>query len=368
MTPDLGTASAAVPLDYAIVVATRNRLDMLKVSLPLLLAQSRPAGRIVVVDHSDDHAAVRKHCLSLATTSMIPLEVHHGRQANLPSQRNQGLTRVREAVVAFPDDDSLWFPDTAAQLMAVYEADRNGCYGAVSATEVHVPPREAAPERPPREGHAKDHPAIMRIRNRVEATIVPQPFNLFGAERIDALGSVAATDGLSYPLVETIGGYLMSFRTEVASGIAFDELLGSRIGYATHEDKDLGLRVLAAGKLIAAAPDAHVFHNAAPGRRADGFDYGFFHILNYMYACYKTVAASPRARRAIPRYLRYKVFLYSLRRADPHGRDIHRGAQAALTALPEMASASPGSLAERYTAICDRNGIGAARKTGGKIR
>lgn len=343
-------------LDHAIVVATRNRLAMLRCSLPLFLAQDRPATQVIVVDRSDDHDAVRAYCETLAADSAVPLHVEFGKEANLPSQRNQGLARVVEDVVVFPDDDSLWFPDTADRLLGAYEADHDRLYGAVSATEVYTPPGAAADDRPEAQKRLKDHPTVMRMRNRVEAAVVPQPFNVFGSERTRALAPRAASNGLSYPLAETIGGYLMSFRTEVVASLLFDEVLGSRIGYATHEDKDLGLRVLASGLLIAAAPEARVFHNVAPGARANGFDYGYFHLLNYMYACTKTFPPASRALRALPRYLRYKVLLYSLRRRDPYAREVHRGAVAALAELPTLTAAPPAELPGTYARICDRRG------------
>ncbi|MDN3310117.1 glycosyltransferase [Microbacterium oryzae] len=342
-------------LTYAIVVATRNRLAMLKTSLPLLLEQSRPADRIIVVDRSDDHEVVREYCEELASASVIPLEVHYGEAANLPVQRNQGLALVHEDVVAFPDDDSFWHPGTAAELMAVYEADVHHRYGGVSATETTHRPGSSSSEVPQAQRSLKDDVRIVHWRNRIERLLVPQPFNVYGEERIAELGARAHQDGLEHPLVETIGGFLMSFRTDVARGLLFDALLGSRIGYATHEDKDLGLRVLRSGLLIAAAPGAAVFHNVAPGKRAGGFDYGFFHVLNYAYISHKVFPRGSRALRGLRRYLRYKVFLYSLRRSDKHVRDIHRGASAAFAGLTMIEDAPRERLADAYEAVCERH-------------
>ncbi|MEN0070064.1 MAG: hypothetical protein AAGC63_03545 [Propionicimonas sp.] len=62
-------------LTHAIVVATRNRLDMLTTSLPLFVNQSRPADRIVIVDRSDDHEAVRAFCERLAETAPMPMVI-----------------------------------------------------------------------------------------------------------------------------------------------------------------------------------------------------------------------------------------------------------------------------------------------------
>lgn len=339
-------------LDYAIVVATRNRLDMLRVSLPLFVAQTRPAARIVVVDRSDDHEAVRAYCESVARETEIPLVVRYGDQANLPAQRNQGLDLVTEPVTMYPDDDSLWFPDTAEHLMDVYEADRNRRYGAISATPVAAaPPGVDVPIAPTR--RLTNVPVVMAIRNRVERLIVPAPFVLFGAERTKALRSGAEQDGLDHPLVPTIGGYRMTFRTEVLRELRFDPTLGSRVGYATHEDIDIGLRVLASGSLVAAAPRSLVFHCVAPGARAAGFDYGFFHVLNYLYICAKVMPERSLARRRLRRYLRYKLFLYAAKRRDQYGREVHQGAKAAYARFDEIMAADRASLPVLYGQVAD---------------
>lgn len=339
-------------LDYAIVVATRNRLDMLRISLPLFVAQTRPAARIVVVDRSDDHEAVRDYCDSVARDTDIPVIVRYGDHANLPAQRNQGLDLVEEPVTMYPDDDSLWFPDTAEHLMGVYEQDRHARYGAVSATPVaSAPPGVDVPIAPTR--RLTNVPVVMAVRNRVERLLVPAPFVLYGAERTRALRPGAVADGLDHPLVPTIGGYRMTFRTDVLRAVRFDATLGSRVGYATHEDIDIGLRVLAAGSLVAAAPRSFVFHCVAPGARAAGFDYGFFHVLNYVYICAKVMPERSLARRRLRRYLRYKLFLYALKRRDEYGRQVYAGARAAHARLDEILTADPAELPELYGRIAD---------------
>lgn len=350
-----GPAQQPGVLDHAVVVATRNRLDMLRASLPLFLDQTRPAARVVVVDRSDDHEAVRAFCADLAARAPMPLVVVEGRQANLPAQRNQGLEHVREAVTIFPDDDVLWYPDTAERLMAVYEADTAGVVGGVSGSDVYAPPGRPASSSPQRASRLTDHPWVMRVRNRVEAALVPQPFSVFGLERIAELGTSAAATRLGFPLIDTIGGYRMSFRTEVVRRLRFDETLGSRIGYAVHEDKDMGLRVLADGRLLAAAPDARVFHNVHPGKRAGGFSYGFFHVLNYAYVSRKVFADGSPALRGTRRYLSYKVGLYATRRADAYLRDVHRGARAALSEYDALLATHPRDLPSRYAEICGRH-------------
>ncbi len=342
-------------LDYAVVVATRNRLDMLTATLPLFIDQSRLAARVIVVDRSDDHESVVQLCQRLAEDAPMPLEVFYGREANLPSQRNQGLEYVQEPVVIYPDDDSFWHSDTAEEWLRVYEADTNERYGAVSATDVYVIPGQSDGQVPVRRIRLTNLPQIMALRNRLESWLVPQPFNLYGMERIAELAPAAKADGLRHPIVASIGGYRMSFRTDVAKRLKFDSTLGSKVGYGVHEDKDMGLRVLQSGKLIAAAPDARVFHNVAPGKRANGFSYGFFHIFNYMYICRKVFDTESRPFRLLRRYLSYKLLLYGVRRTDAYDRDVYRGAKAAMAEWDVLMSTSRENLTDRYAEISARN-------------
>ncbi len=341
-------------LTYAIVVATRNRLEALQASVPLFLGQTRPPARLVVVDRSDDHAAVAAWLAEMALTSPIPVEVIHADLANLPHQRNLGIARVTEAVTMLPDDDSLWFPDTAERIMAVYERDATGLIGGVTGIQTMISPLEKS-KAPPSDQPLMSRPAIARWRNRIEAHFVPQPFNLYAHDRIAALLPAAGAQGLGdLRFVETIGGWRMSFRTGVLRDSGFDATLGSRVGYAQHEDKDMALQVQRAGHLLAAAPGARVMHNMHPGKRAGGFAYGFFWIFNYLYICRKLFGDAPPGRRPVWRYLRYKVFLYGLRRGNTHDRDIARGGAAALAEFDRMWQAPDNRLAETYGEIADR--------------
>ncbi len=341
-------------LDYAVVVATRNRQDILGSALRTFSNQSRPPGQIVVVDRSDDHSDVERIVADIAASTSVPIRVHYGEAANLPLQRNQGLRHVTEAITMFPDDDVLWYPDTAAAVMEVYESDEGSLYGAVTAVDAHRSPVPLGDEVPDRRVRLTDRPLIMRVRNIVESAIVPQPFEVFGRARSAALEPAARAAGLRHPLVGTFGGYRMTLRTDVARTLAFDPVLGSRVGYGVHEDKDMALRVLASGSLIAVAEAARAFHNTHPGKRAAGFSYGFFHLLNYAYVCHKIFPSGDRSRKVMDRYLRYKLALYRLRRRDQYDRDVAAGAEAAYSELPALLERPVAEAADLYEEICRR--------------
>lgn len=349
-------------LDYAIVVATRNRLDALKVSLPLFLEQSRPPARIKVVDRSDDHAAVVNFIHTLAQGASVPVSVEYGKQANLPAQRNQGIEGLREAVTMLPDDDSLWFSETAAELMAVYEADSPARIGGVSGWISTRSP--LAPNATPKNARRfMRRPRIEALRNRLEERFAPQPFNLFARRSIADLSQqseVLEPGVMLYggKVTETMSGWRMSYRTAVVQSLRYDETLGSRVGYAQHEDKDMSLRAQQAGHLIVSAPNAMVFHNVHPGKRTDGFSYGFFWLLNYIYICKKAAGLASEEYHpgyfAVKRYMRYKAFLYRLRFSNTYDREVARGAKVALSAFEAIWATPISELRTVYGAIADR--------------
>ena len=74
---DLPGQTEHVRLTYDAVIATRHRIEALKLSIPLLLAQSRPPARLIVIDSSDDHAPVAKTVRDVCTGWDGELIVEH---------------------------------------------------------------------------------------------------------------------------------------------------------------------------------------------------------------------------------------------------------------------------------------------------
>ncbi len=77
-------------LEYAIVIATRNRPAALRLSIPRMLSQSRPPSQLIVVDSSDDHAASIEAVKDGVGNHPVELNIRH----TVPSssaQRNLGL-------------------------------------------------------------------------------------------------------------------------------------------------------------------------------------------------------------------------------------------------------------------------------------
>jgi glycosyltransferase involved in cell wall biosynthesis len=107
---------------YDCGIATRNRINALRMSIPLILRQDVPPTRLNVVDASDDHESLRTEVgdigdqLGFGNTVVVRSD-----RPNLTRQRNIGLPLVQASVVMFPDDDSMWYAGFASSVMKVYQ-------------------------------------------------------------------------------------------------------------------------------------------------------------------------------------------------------------------------------------------------------
>lgn len=258
-------------MNYSCVIATRNRLEALKLSIPALLGQTRLPHDIIVVDSSDDEAAVRSLVEGFAATACLPVRyIRSGPGA--AAQRNLGLRHVGAEVVLFPDDDSILYPDAMAHIMRVYERDTEGLIGGVCAAEAHTPHESVgisgAGARPGYQRRRSDAMALalLPFRRKMEDRLVPDPFLTLAAQKRARLPQPDWLEDVQAIPVPYMTGFRMSFRTEVIRRLQFDEGLGR---YALFEDVDASLRTLDS-KCIVAATEALIYHHKAPERRDAG--------------------------------------------------------------------------------------------------
>lgn len=111
-------------LTFDTVIATRNRPEALALSIPLILGQSRQPEKLIVIDSSDDHQAV-KSVVEKAVRDWPGEVILRASERGSSLQRNIGLEHVAADVVFFPDDDSMLHPGTTEAIMRVYELDRD---------------------------------------------------------------------------------------------------------------------------------------------------------------------------------------------------------------------------------------------------
>lgn len=95
-----------------VVVPTRNRADLLRMTLRSVLAQRNVDLEIVVVDEaSSDHTPELLQTLVERLPDGRLHTVRHAQPKGVSAARNAGLEMARGEWVSFVDDDDLWTPD-----------------------------------------------------------------------------------------------------------------------------------------------------------------------------------------------------------------------------------------------------------------
>ena len=350
-------------LGYEVVMATRNRTDAVALSLPLLVAQTRPPAQIVVVDSSDDPAPIAAIVADVAGTAPMPVVLVRA-AAGLTHQRNVGLDRCAAEVVMFPDDDSLYHPDTAAEIMAVYDADTGAAVAGVAGRPVDAPPPGVLEDLGAYEAETRGAlgSALRRARQAVkEALGFANPFVATGRRlsrqhvRPDWLSRQAAT------VVPYMTGFRMTYRRAAIAATGFDETLRK---YGWFEDIDASFSVLRQG-LVVTAERARIYHHRVAAARDGGYRMGVWAMLNRGYVVMKHVqanpAAFPRRGAAILRLRAYcmaRAAAYRIVARDAFGRDRARGARDGLRDLPALIDSPPGALPETYRRLAEAPALG----------
>ena len=298
---------------YDAVIATRNRVEALALSIPRLLGQSCPPARLIVVDASDDHAPIAGAVARL-TEGWDGEVIVETAPPGLPRQRNVGLLHVTAPVVFFIDDDSLLCPGAAEAILAVYARDTVGDIAAVCSAEEMTPPPEVVAAG----GYAmtRDHKTEARMRrwrNRLEKRLSA----LKPAIRLGRVlnGRHGVPDWLAeYDAVpvEYMTGFRMSFRSTAIRQNGFDEALG---GYAVDEDIDASFSAMLSG-LVVGTKRARIYHHRFPGSRSAAFERGRMEVLNRAYVLLKH-ATGPLGSAAVANTVwRYHLMFTALKLAS----------------------------------------------------
>jgi glycosyltransferase involved in cell wall biosynthesis len=347
----------AEQLDYECVICTRNRPQALRMSVPLLLAQTRPPRRVIVADSSDDHEEIRRLVAEISTDAPCEVVVLSSPRGS-SVQRNEGLKLVEADVVFFPDDDSLCDPDFAEHVMRIYERDADRVIGGVTGThrarmrdseDVGADATRMAPGPRLRQ-------LISPARGRLERKLVLDPLVSISwqiRKRWTVPDWLREVDGQPNCWVR---GCRMTFRTEVIRAAeGFDEHLRD---YATFEDVHLGFSI-GRTTIIAQAMGAMVFHMQFPGGRGSGRIRGATNIANraYVVACHSERGSVNRRR--VVTFGAYRCLLYGAGGLwSAYHRDSFRGAFAVLRRLRPLLLAAPEHAGEAYQSLLARAGIG----------
>lgn len=337
-------------MNYSIVVATRNRQDALRLSVPRMVRQTLPPAQLIVVDSSDDHEATRVAVRAAIGESSVRVQIIRS-ERGLTLQRNASLAHISEPVVLFPDDDSILFPDAAEKLLAIYARDDARRIAAACALESdlapdgYTRPDDLSYQTRPRKLHG-----VSLLRLRWENRLFPEPLRVVGRQFAAraTLPDWAATAGV-VP-VGTMTGFQMSFRTAVIRQVGFDAHLRR---YALYEDRDASLGAWRHGAVVGVR-GARVFHDRAVGHRDDGRRIGVSTLLNLAYIVAKHTAPSDPVRAYVQRYGRYKTLGFALTGFSSFARDRYRGARDTLLAWDALRVSSSAEAQASYLRALER--------------
>lgn len=339
-------------LTYDTVIVTRNRPEALRMSIPLLLSQSRKPNKVIIVDSSDQPAEIRSIVESFAANSDIPLHFLRS-EPGITIQRNLGITQVTSDITFFPDDDSLVLPGALESIMRVYERDEEEIVGGVCSAEAVEAPKDilsAASHHYQMDRFDKVRKSIARLRYALENKFVPDPFSVHAqTEYLDRQTPNWLVEENAV-VVEWMTGFRMSFRTHLVRQNGFDEILSQ---YSWAEDTEAGFHVMKTHFLIGAR-NAQIYHYRFPGPRGSGRIMGIIQVLNRAYIIAKHSEPGSLAMRNLRRFSWYKIAQYATRLDSQYGRERFAGAVAAYRCIPELLSAGPDELADTYKRLRSR--------------
>jgi len=343
-------------MDHDIVIATRNRPEALRISIPLILSQSRAPRNLIIVDASDNHKEIRQTVTKTVSDLPVTLKILESVQRNSALQRNIGLDEVESPVVMFPDDDSFWWPGVAEAIMRIYERDECGEIGGVCATRAKTPP--------PAFGLVGDNKYEMKLsdrllkrisglRHHLDDRFCPNPMYVHGRSRWNELKIPKWLSEENSAVTEYMNGLCMSFRTNLFRSHGFDPDLGTFVGWAANEDVAASFAVMQEHPLVCAF-DAKVCHYKFPGPRGSGFELGFINHFNRAYVICRYSPLGSAARRALKRFGCYKALQYLLGIKNRFGRDKVRGHLQALRSMKVLLKSPPECLRDLYLEQCQK--------------
>ena len=179
------------PLAYSAVIPTKDRPEAVGEAVRVLLAQSRPPQRIVIVDASAHPYELPPEELGSHAGRLGVEVVVVTSRPSTSAQRNLGARRVETPIVLFLDDDVRLPPDYAETLLARWEAVGLEALGGAAGTPAIVP-RQGTVSRALRRllmlNYVDSSGEAMTLRRSGNVRYVPEPR---GAVRVPALGAGA---------------------------------------------------------------------------------------------------------------------------------------------------------------------------------
>jgi glycosyltransferase involved in cell wall biosynthesis len=216
--------------NISVIIPTKNRKAALGETIRTLLAQTRMADELIIVDQSQKK--------SLLKASPVPLKyIYNPEITGLTQARNEGMKQATGDIWLFLDDDVELEPDFIGQLLAAYGPGVTGASGII--TNYSAPP------------------IIQQIWT---AIFLRGPFH---DSRQTIYRDAKRLAGSAPIKVQELGGGLMSFRADEIRALRFDENLH---GACFAEDIDFCAR-LPRNSVLLIAPQARLVHKHSPEGR-----------------------------------------------------------------------------------------------------
>ena len=222
------------------VIPTRNRPEDLAKAVASVLAQTRPADELVIVDQSPGDESAR--LVQAMFTSDLPTRlvyIHDTQIAGLVDAKRVGSARAAGDIVCFLEDDVILEPDYMARIEWGFESrpDMCGCSGIITnwpgASELHI-----------------------AVRAMFFRGIFHDPRLRGFAEAIRGARELIPCDVLS--------GGLSAWRRHVFEQVPFD----TKNGFFMFEDMEFSTRVVRAlGHCLYINPTARLEHRWSPVNR-----------------------------------------------------------------------------------------------------
>lgn len=250
-------------MTISVVIATLNRPSDLERALRSVLAQTRPALEVLVIDQSEDDRSLEAVLRLDAGRGLV----RHLRQTekSLVKARNRGLDEARGEAVSFLDDDVELEPDYYEQVERVFAQS----------------------------------PRIGAVGGSVTNTVVPTGWKWNARLMIrqiflhnQAPGCLTAS-GFGYPIyerpirkavdVQMLHGCNMTFRREAIGSERFDEWFS---GYGFREDAEFSYRI-SKRWVLRMSPEPRLKHFESPANRLDVERLKRMEMRNYLYVARK---------------------------------------------------------------------------------
>jgi len=244
-------------LTFSVILPTHNRGESLRRAVESVLAQTRRADELIVVNDAADE--IDPEIARLSAAAGVRFVCLRRERASLPASRNAGLAAAAGDVLLLMDDDHELGEDYLARLEDIYEADPEGMVDAVSGVV-------SEPARPAR---TRPWDLLMALSGHLR----------WGPRRC-----LARQRGIPPVLAEILRptryltGGATSLRRRLAAEIRFDEGLA---GYALGEDRDFSFRATQRYAVFV-APSMKMLHHCETSARPDARTYGRMIVENFL--------------------------------------------------------------------------------------